>query len=184
MKQQKAVIVLADGFEEIEAITPIDVLRRMEVEVAVLGLASRTVRGAHGITVTADGVLREAVAAEIGVLMLPGGMPGAKNLRDSEALMALLRRVYQAGGYVAAICAAPIALARSGLIEGRRVTVYPGFENMLGGAVVTGNPTEVDGRIITGRGPGAALEFTRHVAAALGREREVGATMQSMLISQ
>ena len=107
------------------------------------------------------------------MIILPGGMPGAKRLCDSDLLIETLQKVAANGGYIAAICAAPIALARAGLITGKTITAYPSVELMLDGAVYTGNMTEVDGKIITGKGPGASFAFTRLLAEVLGKGKEV-----------
>ncbi len=178
----KIVIVLAEGFEEIEAVTPIDVLRRLGVVLTIAGLDSLQVTGSHGIGLRADCLLADIPASEIGMLVLPGGMPGSKYLRDSDLVIGLLRKVYAAGGYVAAICAAPIALERAGLIDGKKVTSYPGVREQLGRSIYTGNMAEVDGRIITGMGPGASFEFTRRLAEALGKGREAAETFEAMLV--
>ncbi len=179
---KKVVFVLAEGFEEIEAVTPIDFLRRLNIAVTVAGLNAREVTGAHGIGLKADCVLADVNPAEIGMLVLPGGMPGSKNLRDSDLVIRLLQQVYAAGGHVAAICAAPIALARAGLLDGRRMTSHPSVEGQFGMASHTGNMTETDGRVITGKGPGASFEFGRRLAEALGKGREAAETLESMLV--
>lgn len=170
---KKVVIVLAEGFEEIEAITPIDVLRRIGIKVTVAGLDSIKVISSHCVTVSAECTLINVNPDEIGMIILPGGMPGSKRLCDSDLLIETLQKVAANGGYVAAICAAPIALARAGLITGKTITAYPSVELMLDGAVYTGNMTEVDGKIITGKGPGASFAFTRLLAEALGKGKEV-----------
>jgi 4-methyl-5(b-hydroxyethyl)-thiazole monophosphate biosynthesis len=152
-------VLLADGFEEIEAITIVDVLRRAEIPVELLGVHGRRARGSHGIVVEADATLAERAEASWAAVVLPGGMPGAATLRDDPGVQALLHRQQAAGGRVAAICAAPIALGAAGLLEGRDATCYPGFEGGLGGARHRTERVVEDGPVITSRGPGTALEF-------------------------
>ena len=162
---------LAEGFEEIEALTPVDVLRRagVTVKTAAVGGAGPVVTGSHGIPVTADMTAEEALGMADGIEMviLPGGMPGAKNLDADETVSAVLEKVRAAGGVLAAICAAPLVLGRRGWLEGKRATSYPGFEHELKGAEVTGGRVERDGRIVTACGMGAATEFALELAAIL-----------------
>jgi 4-methyl-5(b-hydroxyethyl)-thiazole monophosphate biosynthesis len=169
------VLLLAEGFEEVEAITPADFLRRAGVEVRLVGIAEKTVTGGHGIRVTADTTLPELEAElqahpgrkdgpdpDIQGVILPGGMPGAANLAASEAVLALIRRLFAAGRMVAAICAAPaVVLAAAGVVEGRRVTCFPGFEERFegSGARFVEERVVVDGNLITSRGAGTAAEF-------------------------
>ena len=169
IKIKKTVLVpLADGFEEIEAVTIIDILRRAEVEVIVAGVGKREIIGAHGITVGAD-VLLEQYQGSPDAVVLPGGMPGAKNLKESEVLKALLLKMKKADKLIGAICASPaVVLASQGLLDGKKATCYPGFENELG-PKVTFSPERVvrDGQIITSRGPGTALEFSLELVKEL-----------------
>ncbi|PIU39866.1 MAG: DJ-1 family protein, partial [Candidatus Omnitrophica bacterium CG07_land_8_20_14_0_80_50_8] len=126
--KKTALIVLADGFEEIEAVTPIDVLRRAGIEVIVAGVGKREVTGAHDITVETDLMLEQYQGIPDAVV-LPGGMPGAANLNQSEALKDLLQKMKRAGKIIAAICASPaVVLAPNGILEGKKATCYPGFE--------------------------------------------------------
>ena len=162
-----ACILLADGFEEIEAVTVADVLRRAEVETVLVGTKAGTVTGAHGIELRADAVLPEVTDRAWDLVALPGGMPGATNLRDDPAVCALLRRQVAEGRIAGAICAAPIALAAAGVLEGRRATCYPGFRDQLGGATYEKAPVVTDGPVITSRGPGTALSFALTLTAEL-----------------
>lgn len=182
MSGNKVLVILAEGFEEIEAVTPVDVLRRLGVPVVVAGLNSLDVFGSHGICVETECSLINVDASEFNMVILPGGMPGSKHLKDSDEVVALVKKVYEAGGYVAALCAAPIVLARAGLIDGLRVTAYPSVESMLGAAVYTGTTAETDGRIITAKGPGAVFEFSRHIAVALGLGKEVEEVLELMFV--
>jgi 4-methyl-5(b-hydroxyethyl)-thiazole monophosphate biosynthesis len=167
MNPPRVCVLLAEGFEEIEAVTIIDVLRRAGVEVVAAGIAGREVTGSHGIALHADTTLAKAAAETWDLIVLPGGMPGARHLRDDLAVQALLAAQHARGGRLAAICAAPIALARAGVLEGRRATCYPGFAGQLGGARYVEEPVVTDGSIITSRGPGTALPFALALVAQL-----------------
>jgi len=174
-------VLLADGFEEIEAITVVDVLRRAGVTCTVVGVGTTTPTGSHHIAVGADvelGALAEDAAWD--VVVLPGGMPGALQLRDDARVQALVRRQHDRGGRLAAICAAPIALAKAGVLEGKRVTSYPGFAGQLGAVDYVEEPVVVDGNLVTSRGAGTAMAFALALVECLrGREtaRDVGERM-------
>jgi 4-methyl-5(b-hydroxyethyl)-thiazole monophosphate biosynthesis len=155
----RAAVLLAPGFEELEAVTVIDVLRRGEVEVTILGVGAARVTGNHGIELGADRRLDEARDDHFDLVVLPGGMPGAGRLRDDPGVQSFLIRHASAGAELAAICAAPIALAHAGLLEGRAATAYPTFKDQLGAARYQERPVVSDGAITTSRGPGTALEF-------------------------
>lgn len=159
---------LADGFEEVEALCPLDILRRAGVEVTTVGVGRDVIRGAHGITVFADIPDTMYRDANPEMIILPGGMPGAKNLDECRTVDAALRAAHRKGAFVAAICAAPFVLGKRGMLEGKRAVCYPGFEDELVGAVVDGERTVVrDGRVITAKGMGAAFEFGLELVRAL-----------------
>ncbi len=161
-------LFLADGFEEIEALTPVDVLRRAGAEVSTVSVTSdRTVHGAHGIDVAADVTVDDVIPEKAEMYVLPGGMPGTNNLFACDKLKELVAEGAEKGKYVAAICAAPSVIGRMGLLKGRKATCYPGFEKYLEGAEYTGAPVETDGRFITSRGMGVALDFALALCAAL-----------------
>lgn len=162
-----AYILLAEGFEEAEAVVPADILRRLEIEALLVGVGAKTVRGAHGIEITADKTLNRVMDVLPDALILPGGMPGAKNLDANPKVRELLLKTAQAGGIIAAICAAPMVPGRLGLLQGRRAVCYPGFEEHLTGALPTDSPVVRDGQFITGKGPGAACDFGFEIGAAL-----------------
>ena len=157
---KKALVVLAEGFEEIEAITPIDVLRRAGLEVTIAGIGKTDVPGAHGIVVKAD-LLLEKYNEIPDAVVLPGGMPGASNLSKSEALQKLLAKMKAQKKMIAAICASPgVVLGRAGFLENHTATCYPGFEKYLGANVKFSEERVVsDGIFTTSRGPGSALAF-------------------------
>lgn len=154
-------VVLADGFEEIEATVPIDVLRRAGFVVTTIGLADKQVNGSHGIILTADKIWSEVADITPDVLILPGGMPGSKNLGEHDGLKTMAERVAESNGYLAAICAAPAyTLATWGMLEYRNATCYPGCETQSPeGANWKSENVVVDDRIITAKGPGVALNF-------------------------
>jgi len=181
---KKIVMVLASGFEEAEAVMTADVLRRLGFDLVLAGLYDINVIGAHDIKITADAVLAELDTADFDAVVLPGGMPGSMNLRNSDELMEFTSAVYNGGGVAAAICAAPIALARFGLTDGKTITAYPGFEEYLNGNVPTGCMTEIDGRIVTGKGPGASFEFAACIAEALGEGDKVAKILKGMFINE
>ncbi len=186
MDRRAVAVLLAEGFEEIEAVVPVDVLRRLEVPVTVVGVGGREITGSHGLRLQADTTLAEVAADGLSGLILPGGLPGSTTLRDTPAVLVLVRAVHAAGRPVCAICAAPIVLAAADVIQGRTVTGYPMAlvkeAVAKAGASYTGNSAEVDGPVVTGRGPGAAFAFAVAVAAALGKEAEAQALMKSMLV--
>ncbi|MGB5131006.1 MAG: DJ-1 family glyoxalase III [Steroidobacteraceae bacterium] len=164
---KRVLVPLAEGFEELEAVTIIDILRRAGIEVVVASLAGNPVRGSHGIALTADAALDEVSGQLFDLIALPGGMPGASNLKDDPRVAAIIRRHYGAGRHVAAICAAPMALAAAGVLKGRRATCYPGFLNSAADLTLVDEPVVVDDRVITSRGPGTALDFALELVAQL-----------------
>lgn len=176
-------LVLTDGYEEIEAITTLDILRRCGVEVTTISITGkRLIDGAHNISFMADNKFRRNELEEGQGIILPGGMPGATNLLSSEALKRLLVHLNGSNRLIAAICAAPMVLGRLGLLQGRRATCYPGFEQDLRGAQVTGNMVEEDANIITGRGPAAAVEFAFTIAARFVSPAIIERVKHDMLI--
>ena len=162
---------LANGFEEIEALCPLDLLRRAGIAVTTVGVGgAEYVMGAHGICVQADlpDTMYRDAAPEM--VILPGGMPGAKNLDNSRVVDAVLRAASATGGYLAAICAAPMVLGHRGYLEGKRAICYPGFEGELKGATLADERVVTDGRVITAAGMGVALEFGLALVTALKGE--------------
>jgi 4-methyl-5(b-hydroxyethyl)-thiazole monophosphate biosynthesis len=153
----KALVPLAEGFEELEAVTIIDVLRRAGVTVTTAALESSPVTGSHGISVAADTRLSQVLGERFDAVVLPGG-PAAKRLRDDPRVIAVLQHTAREGRVVAALCAAPIALEAAGVLAGKRATVYPG--NELPSAHYVEERVVVDGNVVTSRGPGTALEFS------------------------
>ena len=153
-------VFLAEGFEEIEALTPVDVLRRAGLSVQTVSVMDeQVVAGAHGVPVLADVMFADVNPEDAEMILLPGGLPGATNLDAHEGLSNMIMDFANAEKPLAAICAAPLVFGNRGLLEGKKATCYPGFETYLKGAEYTAALVEVDGNFITGKGPGAAMEF-------------------------
>ena len=154
-------LFLANGFEEIEALCPLDLLRRAGLQVTTVGIGGDLIKGSHGIAVQADIPDTMYRDSKPEMVILPGGMPGAKNLDESRIVDSALCAAASSGGYLAAICAAPMVLGKRGYLEGKNATCFPGFEEYLAGATVAPFHTRVvtDGKIITAAGMGVALEF-------------------------
>ena len=151
---------LADGFEETEALAPVDILRRAGVAVSTVGVGSEVIRGSHNIRVKADVTADSlALSSDVQGVILPGGMPGVKNLDADDTVHAAIEYCDQRGLLICAICAAPSIIGRMGLLKGKRATCFPGFEDTLLGADVTGAKVVADGNVITSKGAGCALDF-------------------------
>ena len=150
---------LAEGFEEIEALCPIDLLRRAGLEVTTVGVGSKEICGSHGIKVIADILDTEYNDISPDLIFLPGGMPGTLNLKASKTVQRAIKEATECDAYIAAICAAPMILGELGLLRGKEAICYPGFENELCGATVSDKKTVKDGKILTAKGMGAALDF-------------------------
>ena len=177
----KALVVLADGFEDIEAVTAIDVLRRGGVEVVTAALADGPeVRSAHGVTMLADAPFSEAEKDEFDAIVLPGGGEGTENLKASTALSERLRRQKEEGRLLCAICAAPTVLAAADVLENEDVTCYPSCAEEMGRPIADA-PAVADGQIITGRGPGAAITFALAVLAHVVGENAAHAVAAGMV---
>lgn len=153
-------ILLGNGFEEMEAMAPCDILRRGEVEVTLVSVSGQPVLGAHGIAVKADCMVQDLHLQQEDTVVLPGGWGGVKAVEANEAAMKLLADAWQLGCRVAAICAGPTALAQLHITDGKKATCYPGLENLMGAAEMQlGAAVVCDGRLITGEAPGAAVAF-------------------------
>ncbi len=167
-----AVIVLADGFEEIEAVTVIDLLRRAEVNVTILGLDGVEVRGAHDMWVRADQMFR-GFSEPFDALVLPGGGQGTRRLAASIELLEFVRRAYEQGLLCAAICAAPTVFAKAGVLGDKRAVCYPGCEEQMADAIISEDAVVMDENIITSRSAGTAIPFALEIISALmGEEAE------------
>lgn len=157
---KKIAVMLADGFEEIEAISIIDVLRRAEFEVVTISITEKIeVTGSHQIKILADKLFNDISFELFDMIILPGGMPGARNLNEHAGLREQILNFHEQNKWLGAICAAPLVFGNLGILKNKKATCYPGYENQLHGAVVTAEETEVSGKIITGKGAGVAIQF-------------------------
>ena len=173
-------LLLAEGFEEIEAITPLDILRRLGAEAVTVSVGGEDlVTGSHGITVRADIPIGQA-GGDFDMLILPGGMPGTDNLQKSPKVIELIKKAADGGKYIGAICAAPKILGELGLLRGKRVTCFTGYEKYLLGAEITEEPIEADGNIITARGAGVSCAFGFMLGAVLYGQEAARDLMKKM----
>ncbi len=156
---KKVLVPLAEGFEEIEAVTIIDVLRRAGLAVTVAGLQSGPVRGSHGMAVETDQGLDEALRQDYDLLALPGGQPGTDHLRGDRRILEVVKQMFSKKRLIGAICAAPLVLRDAGIASGRQLTSYVGMEAEFPDSRYEQDRVVVDGNLVTGRGPGVALEF-------------------------
>lgn len=178
-------VFLADGFEEVEALTPVDVLRRAGVPVQLVSVTpDEIVKGAHGVSMLCDANIVNCDFYDAAVLLLPGGMPGSLGLCESADLRRVLLQAAEAGKCIAAICAAPMVLGKLGLLKGRKATCYPGFEEHLEGAEYTAALVQTDGNFITGKGPGAAMSFAFTIAEALVGKEKAAELKKGMIIQE
>lgn len=176
-----ALVLLAEGFEELEAVAIVDVLRRVGVEVLLAGLVRGPVKSVRGVTISTEGVVDEVDEASFDAIVLPGGGPGAKRLREDSRVLSLVKRFYEAGKWTCAVCAAPTVLEAAGVLKGKRATSYPG--NALPSASYVEDRVVVDGNLITSRGPGTAVEFALAIAERLAGERAAAETRSAMLVA-
>ncbi|MBQ1217734.1 MAG: DJ-1/PfpI family protein [Clostridia bacterium] len=161
-------LFLAEGFEEIEALAPVDFLRRAGVSVTTVAVGDAlSVRGAHGIEVRADALLSQTDCSDGEMIVLPGGMPGTTHLDECPAMSEILASASARGAYLAAICAAPMVLGKRGYLNGRSAVCYPGFESELAGASISVSPVVRDGKMITAKSAGVAWQFAYRLAEAL-----------------
>jgi 4-methyl-5(b-hydroxyethyl)-thiazole monophosphate biosynthesis len=176
-------VPLAEGCEELEAITIVDLLRRASINVTTASLKDEPVRASRGVVLLADMTLDEALQHEYDMVVLPGGQPGSNNLDKDERIAALLGKMAEAGKFTAAICAAPKVLASQGILDGKHATGFPGvLENMrLADVTLVEQPVVIDGKVITSRGPGTAMDFALTLVEKMaGKEKrdEVEAGLQ------
>ena len=173
---------LADGFEEVEAIAPIDMLRRAGVEVKTVGVSGDVIDGRHGIKVIPDVDIKDITLDDsLEAVILPGGLPGATNLEESADVQKAIDFANEKGKLICAICAAPQILGHKGLLEGKEAIAYPGFEDELKGAIISKEYVVRDGNIITAKGAGVATEFGLKIVGALKNEalaEEIGKAIQ------
>lgn len=175
-------VFLADGFEEIEALAVVDILRRADLDVKTISVSTVMPEGAHGIDVLCNLVDAEIEnISDISTVILPGGMPGTRNLEESEIVQKALRYAMEHNLHVGAICAAPSILGHAGYLQGKKATCYPGFESELTGAILVKDSVITDGNITTGCGPGVAIDFALELVRVLvstEKADEIWRTMQ------
>lgn len=185
MSNSTVLLAVADGSEEIELITLVDVLRRADVDVTMVSVMSqRQITGAHNVQLRADALMADVMDQEFDAIVLPGGMPGATHISECTALVSMLKEQQSRGELVAAICASPaVVLAKHGMLEGRRAVAYPGFEEGLtdaGAELVVENVVH-DGNIITSRGPATAMEFALYLVQVLVGEAKAAEVKAGLL---
>lgn len=179
----KIILLLAHGFEEVEALTVTDYLRRMDIVVDMVAISGeKEVKGAHDIRVLADKLIDEIDDIEsYDGLVIPGGLPGATNLRDDSRVIEIIKKMGKNDKLLAAICAGPIVLERAGLIDGKKVTSYPGFEGELEGSIYEEKAVVRDGNIITARGPALAVDFAIEIVKYLLGDEKVQELKEDIL---
>lgn len=181
---KKVAVLLANGFEEIEALATVDILRRAGILVLLVSVESGLlVEGSHNIRVVADILLDELDKSELHALILPGGMPGSSRLKMHHEVVQLTQWAFNSGVWVAAICAAPIVLGEAGILNGKRAVCYPGFEPQLTGAYHLDNGVVVDGKIITSKGAGFSFDFAFELVTQLVGKEKSDTIRQKMLIA-
>ena len=182
---KRVVVPLAHGFEEIETVTVVDILRRAGIAVTIAGVEDGTppsaVEGRTGIRLVPDAAMDEVVADDFDMLVLPGGLKGAQTLAKDQRVARLLPRFHEGERYLAAICAAPTVLAAHGMIAGRRLTSHPSVKDQLTGAVYDERRVVIDGRLVTSRGPGTAMEFALALVELLMGRTKVEEIKQGVL---
>jgi 4-methyl-5(b-hydroxyethyl)-thiazole monophosphate biosynthesis len=178
----RVVVLLADGFEEIEAMAIIDILRRAEIDVVVAGLHDGDVKSARGVRVIPDTTIDTVKAEDFDMVVLPGGQPGADNLNADPRVRDLIRDFYSKGKLTGAICAAPYVLANAGVLEGRHATSYPTYRDKLGNVSYEERPVVEDGNVLTSRGPGTAMYFALSIVKRLCGDERAEKIKEAMLI--
>ncbi|MDO9009673.1 MAG: DJ-1/PfpI family protein [Thiobacillus sp.] len=163
----KVLVPLAEGCEELEAVTIIDLLRRAGIDVVTAGLKPGLVTASRGVQLMPDMTLDAALDGHYDMVVLPGGMPGAAHLKADARIIELLKKTAAAGHYTAAVCAAPMVLAEAGILNGKQATSYPGFLDGLPGVTVSTAAVVQDGKVLTSRGPGTAMDFALALVEAL-----------------
>ena len=175
-------MLLGTGFEETEAVAPLDLLRRAGVEIATVGVTGKTVYGSHGIGIEADITIDQMDLTNLEMIILPGGLGGVASARASQEALEALRFAWENGKYVAAICAGPTVLADLGITDGKNATCFPGGESQMGSAIMAENAAAVrDGRLITGTSAGCAIPFGLELIAAL-KGRDAADTIAKQIV--
>ena len=175
-------MLLGTGFEETEAIAPLDLLRRAGVDVMTVGLNGLVIRGSHGICVEADMEIGDVDFKNLEMIVLPGGLGGVASIRGCKAAMEAVRKTWEDGKYTAAICAGPTVLADLGITDGKRATCYPGCEGQMGSAIMVNEAAVTDGKLLTGTSAGCAIPFGLALIAALKGQAEADRIAQQIVI--
>ena len=182
--KDKVCIHLAEGFEEIEALSVVDILRRASIDIEMVSITGeKEVTGAHDITVIADTLFEDVDYNEVKMIILPGGMPGARNLEKHQELRKQIKNFNDYKKPLGAICAAPLVLANAGVLDGKNATCYPGFEKELTGAKVSDTPVIRDGNIITGKGAGYSMNFALEIVTML-KDKEMAERLKDGMFIQ
>jgi 4-methyl-5(b-hydroxyethyl)-thiazole monophosphate biosynthesis len=180
----KVAVILADGFEEVEAIAIVDVLRRAEIDVVIAGLHQGPLTSARNVKVLPDTVVDSIRTEDFDMLVLPGGQPGSDNLNADGRVRELIRDFHKKGKLTGAICAAPYVLANAGILEGKHATSYPTYREKMGGAVYEEKAVVEDGNVLTSRGPGTALCFGLSIVRRLVGKEKAEQIKEGMLLQQ
>lgn len=173
-------VFLAEGFEEIEALATVDILRRAALDVLTVGVGGKRITGSHGIAVEADISQKDVTTDDMDAIVLPGGMPGTLNLEKSPIVLSSIDYCFESGKYVCAICAAPSILGHLDYLKGKKAVCFPGFEGELNGADVTDAYVQEDGKIITAKGPGSAIGFALKIAEKFAGDKKAQAIRMSL----
>jgi 4-methyl-5(b-hydroxyethyl)-thiazole monophosphate biosynthesis len=179
----RVVVLLADGFEEIEAMAVIDVLRRADIDTVTAGLHEKPVKSARNVRVIADTIIDTVKADDFDMVVLPGGQPGANNLNGDGRVKDLIKSFAMKGKLTGAICAAPIVLADAGVLQGKRATSFPSYKEKLGDAVYEENAVVSDGNVLTSRGPGTAISFALAIVERLSGREQALKIRDAMLVT-
>ena len=181
----KVFVFLADGFEEIEGLTVVDLMRRAGITITTVSIKNtKQITTSHGITMLTDAIFAETDFADADMLVLPGGMPGTLHLKDHEGLGKLLQKAYKNEKYLAAICAAPTVFEKYGFLEGRKATSYPAMEEELKSADYQTDKVVVDGKIITSRGMGTAIDFAAKLVEIIKGTKEKDELLKSIVYGE
>ena len=176
---------IADGSEEVESLTVVDVLRRAGVDIETVSITgSKDVKMSHGVVMQCDKTVEEANLSDADMLLLPGGLPGAYNLNECEAVRTAMTEQFKKSKKVGAICAAPLVLGSLGILNGKKATCYPGFEDQLTGAEYTADIFTIDGNVITGCGPAATLPYSYAILEMLGYKEQADALREGMMFNK
>lgn len=178
----RVVVILADGFEEVEAMSIIDILRRAEIETIIAGLHDGPVASTRKVKVIPDTVIDTMRAADFDMIVLPGGQPGSDNMNADVRVISLVKEFAQKGKLLGAICAAPIVLAKAGVLQGKHVTSFPAYQDHLGGGIYDETSVVMDGNIMTSRGPGTAFSFALAIVERLVSKEKAQKIKAAMLI--